>query len=397
LNAEANGLKIAIITPFLPSKATAGKKFLLSVIKGLSINNEIFLISRIEPLERATVEELERYCKIVCLHEFKTPKKRNLIGILRIILSYLVLAMKAKKAIRQLDVDINQVSFYDLGVFLHKTRSIKTPMVLDTHDVNTLLAQRKYRAARGLWQKMRSAITLLLTWGAERYTLKRFDLITTKSPSDTLTLKKFDLKVPVVTVRQPVETSAEVPAPFDKRDANSLFFIGAMHRELNVMYVHHFYEEILPIIRKRVGEVVFYVVGDNPPDELIELSKKDDGLKVTGFVEDLTPLYDRAMVFVSPILIGGGVMVKNLEAMAKGLPVVTTTFGNEGIGAVPGRDLLVADNPKDFAECVIGLLEDKRLHEMISGNSIAFIQKNFAPGGVIKTIEQVYRSLVKGM
>jgi glycosyltransferase involved in cell wall biosynthesis len=393
-------MKIVLITPFSPGGTTGAKKFFLGIIKGLSINNEIFLISRIEPLERATVEELERYCKIVCLHEFKTPKKRNLIGILRIIFSYLVLAIKAKKAIRQLDVDIIQVSHADLGLFLHKTRHVKAPMVLDTHDVNTLLAQRKYRAARGLWQKIRSAVILLLTWGAERHTLKRFDLITTRSPSDTRILQKFDLKVPVVTVRQPVETSAEVPAPFDKRDANSLFFIGAMHRELNVLYVRHFYEEILPIIRKRVRDVVFYVVGDNPPDppdELIELSKKDDGLKVTGFVEDLTPLYDRAMVFVSPILIGGGVMVKNLEAMAKGLPVVTTTFGNEGIGAVPGRDLLVADNPKDFAECVIGLLEDKRLHEMISGNSIAFIQKNFAPGGVIKTIEQVYRSLVKGM
>lgn len=385
-----------MITPFFPNKTTGAKKIFMDIIKGLSENNEVFLISRIEPDEKAIVKEVERYCKIICLYEFKTPKKRRLIGILQIVLSYLMLAIKARRAIRQSDVDIIQVSYTDFGLFLHKSRSIKLPMVMDTHDVNTLVAEREYKSAKSLALKVLKGVLLLSSRYAERYTLSRFDLITARSPNDTRIFQQFNLNIPVVTVRQPVEIPSNLPLSVRERQTNSLLFVGAMHRELNVRYILYFYKNILPLIREKISDAVLYVVGSNPDDKLLVIAKEDNRFKVTGFVEDVTSFYRKNMVFVSPILIGGGVMVKNLEAMSNGLPVVTTTLGNEGIEAVHNRDILIADDPKDFAESVVRLLQDKELHKMISMNSIAFIRKNFSQKDIIKTIEDAYYNIVNG-
>lgn len=386
-------MRIAIITPFFPGRTTGGKKHFLDIIKGLSGNNEVFLISRIEPDEVEGVKEMESYCRILYLYEFKTPEKRNILNLIRIIASYYLFARKARNILKGLDVDVIQVSYTDLGLFLHKRKSIKKPMVLDTHDVNTVVAKRNLKAAGGLLGKIKASVGLSAVKIAERYTVRQFDMVTARSSADARFFRGIGLNTPVV--RQPAEVPKE-RLPREEREAGSLLFVGAMQRELNVRYVKYFYEDILPKIRERVGRVTFYVAGNRPPEILLEMARKDSFFKVTGFVEDMSQLYGRSMVFVSPVLVGGGVIVKNLEAMAHGLPVVTTTLGNEGIEAVHERDLLIADTAEEFADCVVRLLKNEELREKVSANAVRFIKENFNSEGVIKTIEDAYKGLVSG-
>ena len=121
-----------------------------------------------------------------------------------------------------------------------------------------------------------------------------------------------------------------------------LLFVGAMHRDANVDAVRWFHDEILPRVRAEVGEVRFTIAGASPPAEIQRLAASP-GVEVTGFVESLEPFYARATVFVAPLRIAGGIAGKTLDALAAGCPVVTTTLGNDGIGATPGQHLLVAD------------------------------------------------------
>jgi glycosyltransferase involved in cell wall biosynthesis len=92
-------------------------------------------------------------------------------------------------------------------------------------------------------------------------------------------------------------------------------------------------------------------------------------------------------VFVAPILIGGGIIVKVLDAMAAGVPVVTTTFGNEGIRAETGVDLFVADTPEDFASKVIMLLEEDGLRRRVGENGRAFVAKRFGKDRILEEFE----------
>jgi glycosyltransferase involved in cell wall biosynthesis len=117
-------------------------------------------------------------------------------------------------------------------------------------------------------------------------------------------------------------------------------------------------------------------------------------VSVPGFVDDLDECYKKASVFVAPILVGGGIIVKILDSMAAGTPVVTTTYGNEGIGALPGRDLLIADDPKGFAEAVVRVLSDKELAAGLSRNGQEFVRKNFTLEAAITEIEAAYKKIV---
>ncbi len=119
-------------------------------------------------------------------------------------------------------------------------------------------------------------------------------------------------------------------------------------------------------------------------------------MSVPGFVDDLDECYKKASVFVAPILVGGGIIVKILDSMAAGTPVVTTTYGNEGIGAVPERDILIADDPARFADAVVRVLSDRELADSLSRNGREFVRKNFTLEAAMKKLEATYEQIVKG-
>jgi glycosyltransferase involved in cell wall biosynthesis len=119
-----------------------------------------------------------------------------------------------------------------------------------------------------------------------------------------------------------------------------------------------FIDEILPLLRQRSGSVALDIVGKRPPAGLRQRAARDPAVCLAGYVADLGPIMACAAVFIVPLLAGSGMRVKILTAMAYGVPVVSTTYGAEGIDAVDGQDLLLADTPAGFATAVVGLLAD---------------------------------------
>jgi len=93
-----------------------------------------------------------------------------------------------------------------------------------------------------------------------------------------------------------------------------------------------------------------------------------DGVVFTGYVDDVRPVVARSWVGIVPLLTGGGTRLKILESLALGTPVVSTSKGAEGLDLVPGRDILIADEPADFADAVLRVLRDASLRETLSGN-----------------------------
>ncbi len=136
------------------------------------------------------------------------------------------------------------------------------------------------------------------------------------------------------------------------------------------------------------------IVGNGPPEEIRSIGQKDKDVIVTGFVEDIKPYYLKASVFVAPLFVGGGLIQKILDALAAGIPVVTTSIGNEGIDAVPDKEILIADDAEEFANKVILLLKDKGISQSISENGKAFVQNKFAWDGVIQKLEDEYKRLI---
>ena len=171
--------------------------------------------------------------------------------------------------------------------------------------------------------------------------------------------------------------------------APMLLFTGTMNYFPNADAAIYFCDEVFPRIRERHPEACFYVVG-NQPSEPVKRLEAHEGVTVTGYVPDVRPYFEKASVFVAPLRAGSGIQTKNLEAMAMGVPVVTTSVGAMGLEADIGKELLVADTPADFAEQVIHLLDNIRLRKTLAQTARTRVENSYSWEAIGERLKHVY-------
>jgi len=162
----------------------------------------------------------------------------------------------------------------------------------------------------------------------------------------------------------------------DKEEQKVLVFTGAMDYYANVEGVCWFCRKIFPWIRSVYPDALFYIVGSNPGSEVKALEALD-GIRVTGFVDDIRPYYKQADICVIPLRIAAGVQNKVLEAMAMARPVITTEKAFEGIQGKPGVHALVEDDPRRFADKILQLLDNENKGAVLAGSARNFILENY--------------------
>jgi glycosyltransferase involved in cell wall biosynthesis/SAM-dependent methyltransferase len=156
-------------------------------------------------------------------------------------------------------------------------------------------------------------------------------------------------------------------------ERKDIVFVGGYQHTPNVDAVQYFVAEIMPLLRKLLPGVCFYVVGSNPPAEIQALGSKD--IIITGFIEDLTPLLDKMRISVAPLRYGAGIKGKIGTAMAVGLPVVATSLAAEGMSLTDGENIIVADGIEPFANAVAKIYQDEALWNCVSQNGLAFADR----------------------
>lgn len=155
----------------------------------------------------------------------------------------------------------------------------------------------------------------------------------------------------------------------------SIAFMGALSVAHNENGIVHFVKYVLPMIREKKPEVKLYVIGGGAGSKVKAL--ESEHVILMGRVDDVRVAIKSCDVFVCPLQFGSGIKTKNLEAMAMGIPVVTTTIGAENIDAESGKDWYVAKNDQEFADFVCSLLEDSELREQIGNSGQKFVKKYF--------------------
>ena len=119
----------------------------------------------------------------------------------------------------------------------------------------------------------------------------------------------------------------------------------------------YYHSKVYHELKRRFPDLKLFIVGANPPTRIRALAD-DPSIIVTGFVADVRPYFARASVFIAPFVSGQGIKTKVIEAMAMGKPVVSTSLGAQGINAIGGDHLYIADSPTAFANRVTELLLD---------------------------------------
>ena len=137
---------------------------------------------------------------------------------------------------------------------------------------------------------------------------------------------------------------------FEEEQNHEIVFVGSMDWLPNEDAAFYFCEQILPAIRKELPEATFWIVGRRPSRRCkMSLDRKGTGIRITGTVDDVRPFLRRGAIVVVPLRVGSGTRLKIFEAMACGKAVVSTTLGAEGLPVTSGKDIVLADDPGDFA------------------------------------------------
>jgi glycosyltransferase involved in cell wall biosynthesis len=154
-------------------------------------------------------------------------------------------------------------------------------------------------------------------------------------------------------------------------------FVGGFRHAPNVDAAAFLAREVMPHVWRQRGDARLTLVGEHPPSDVRALA--GPRVEVTGWVEDLEPVLAGARVAVAPLRFAAGVQIKAIEAMANGVPVVTTSLAAAGVMAADGVHLLVADEPEAIAARICALLDDDALWRRLSDAGRALISERYAP------------------
>jgi len=239
-----------------------------------------------------------------------------------------------------------------------------TPIVFDAVDSITLLFEQAATRAPHLSQRLTARLDLERTRRFEASLPRRFarTLTTSERERDAfIRLAGPDVSDRIVTIPNGVDTEYFQPSDAAPHTPTVLF-TGKMSYHANVAAALRLVRDIMPRVWQTQPDAVVVIAGKDPPADIQALTA-DRRVSVTGFVDDLRPYFARARVAVAPLVYGAGIQNKVLEAMACGVPVVTTTDASRAFAARVGSDVLVAETDDDFGRHILRLLEDDAAQE----------------------------------
>lgn len=230
-------------------------------------------------------------------------------------------------------------------------------IIFDTVDLHYLREQR-LAALEGDAGLARAAER---TRAIELGVMRSSEMVWVTSTHEAELLRADDVGTKVEIVPMIHTVRADVP-PFGSR--RNILFIGSFRHPPNEDAVMYFVEEILPLVRSELPGVQLLIVGPHVPQSILKLASSD--VKVLGYVQDVTPVFDACRVSVAPIRYGAGVKGKITHSLAWGLPAVATPVAAEGMQMVDGVHLMIASDPVSFARRVVSVHEDEELWTRLS-------------------------------
>lgn len=246
-----------------------------------------------------------------------------------------------------------------------------TPVIFDTVDLHYLRQAREAKlpdadpqAAHRAMETKKRELALIRSAAATIVLSEReYDILSQEGHRGSLFL------IPLV-----LEARNNIP-PREGRDG--IAFVGGYQHMPNVDAVLWFCQEIWPLIRAAMPNMVFHIVGSNPPDAITSLNI--EGVIVHGFIADLDGFLDRRIATVAPLQYGAGIKGKVGSSMAAGVPCIATPIAVEGMELSPDENVLVANSPQAFADQIKALCGDTKLWNKLSSAGLKFVHDSYSP------------------
>jgi sugar transferase (PEP-CTERM/EpsH1 system associated) len=281
------------------------------------------------------------------------------------------------RLLREQTFDTIQIESMHLIAYARRIRQIapQTRVILDWHNIESeILARYAENDSNPLraWYAQRTS-TLSRKVEDELLRLCHAHTVCSEREREVLLQRVPGVRIEVVSNGVDCEFFAANPAASAAR--RDVLFMGRMDYHANIDAALYFVKNTWPLIHGRRPELRLVIVGAQPTKPILAL--REQGISVTGTVDDVRPFYQSALTSVVPLRVGGGTRLKVLEAMAAGTPVISTTLGAEGLAVTPGEDIVIADTPEAMADAVVGLQDESPQWQQLAANARRLVQVNY--------------------
>lgn len=326
------------------------------------------------------------------------------------LLNYTTDSMKREleRILNERDFDIVQVESIHLMAYLPIIRAARSRplMVCDWHNIESELLDRYSKREPNIMKRAYAGKTARLMSEFERRAMHEFDGHLAVSQRDAQRLRNLNSAARVFVIENGVDTAyysgdRDASAPADARRAvalgkpNRIVFVASMDYHANIDGAVSFARDVWPGLHDRHPELVFSIVGRDPAPEVRALATHS-GIAVSGTVDDVRPFYREAITAVVPLKVGGGSRLKILEAMAAGVPVVSTTLGAEGLDVHDGKHLLIADTNEQLAEAVVSVIENDEVRRRLIAAGRSLVLKRYDWSWLGTKLFDIYQQMVGG-
>ena len=393
-----------MLVPFLPNTSTSGGQTRwYNIIKYLSKNHEITLFSLIkDDSEKKFILDLTKYCKKIRV--FRRPKSpwtfRNLFLTALTWYPLLVIRNYSSKEKSALKEEL-ETEKYDL---IHAETFYVMPHVPQTNVPSILVEQTieykvyKHYVDNEVFPLLRPIFMIdvlkLRFW--ERFYWKKTNRLVAVSAEDRKIMQKEIPRIDVDIIPNGVDATFFASKKVEKKTPPRVLY-GVTNFEWlqNVEAVDVLIEKGWPKIHKNRKDAILWIVGRKIPERIVKLTGQRSDIEITESIEDARDAYLSSTVMVTPIRGSGGTRLKILEAMAAGLPVVSTTIGVAGLGLENGKQGIISDSMDGLADGAVKVIEDRDFAERIGKEAQRFVKDKYDWKSIVKLHDEIYAKVLQ--
>ncbi len=274
-----------------------------------------------------------------------------------------------------------------------KRASSTAPVVWDSVDSITHLFSQAVKSHPKKVARWLLRLELARTRRAEAAGAVIFDRTVVTSIVDQRVFLEIQPEAKISLLPNGVDVDYFQPDESKPRVEDTIVISGKMSYHANVSMVIHLLEDIMPQVWAQKPEIKVWIAGQNPSAEILKFGH-DRSITITGAVPDMRPYLQRAAIAVAPLRYGAGTQNKVLEAMACGTPVVATSKAVASLNITPGENILVANDPDEFAHHLIDLLDNREWRQNLGEAGRRYVTQENSWQYVTGILEQIYQSLI---
>lgn len=395
-------MRILLLSAWFPVPPDNGSKIRVhNLVNSLGARHELTLLSFRRP-EDGDSRELEGVCKAVrttAWRHFDHTRLRSILGFFSssprsFVATYSpAMAELVRATTHNNPFDVVIASTVEMARYASGIKA--KARILEEHNFNTKMMADQYREQTDWLPRARYWLSWVKSRRYEDQVYKQFDVCTCVSELDARSVRAWLPHAPLVKV---------VPNGLDLRDYDwddiiparrRAIFSGSLTYSANLDAARYFVSAIWPLVEAKIPDARFIITGSHDGVD-VKPFEAAQGVELSGRLPNIHAAFRECRVCVVPIRFGGGTRFKILEAMALGTPVVATPKGAEGLEVVHGENILIADNPSEFAEYTRDVIERPELARRLSLNARRLVEEKYDWNVIAKEFESLMVETVRG-